>query len=109
MSQETQGTGRTSTSMHRLKNAATEATHPIVRVHPETGRKSLYLSPAFTTRFEGMTVRESKPLIDFLYDHATQSQFGCRLHWQAGSLALWDNRVSLHHAVVPQSLSLIHI
>ena len=86
-------------SMHRLKNVATEATHPIVRVHPETGRKSLYLSPAFTTRFEGMTVRESKPLIDFLYDHATQSQFGCRLHWQAGSLALWDNRVSLHHAV----------
>lgn len=73
--------------------------HPIVRCHPESGRKSLCLSPAFTTRFEGMTERESAPLINFLYEHATQSQFGCRLHWQKGSLALWDNRFSLHHAV----------
>ena len=86
-------------SMHRLRNAPTEATHPVVRVHPDTGRKSLYLSPAFTTRFEGMSVRESEPLIKFLYDHCTQSQFGCRLHWEPQSLALWDNRVSLHHAV----------
>jgi taurine dioxygenase len=85
--------------MHRLANAPREATHPVVRVNPDTGRKSLYLSPAFTTRFEGMTVKESAPLIEFLYEHATQSHFGCRLHWQKGSLALWDNRVSLHHAV----------
>lgn len=85
--------------MHELRNEPGEATHPIVRVHPGTGRKALYLSPAFTTRFEGMTVQESAPLIDYLYSHATQSRFGCRLHWQPGSLALWDNRVSLHHAV----------
>ncbi|MGI9336142.1 MAG: TauD/TfdA dioxygenase family protein [Gammaproteobacteria bacterium] len=85
--------------MHERRNSPAAATHPIVRVHPETGRKALYLSPAFTTRFEGMTDKESAPLIDFLYAHATQSQFGCRLHWKQGSLALWDNRVSLHHAV----------
>jgi taurine dioxygenase len=85
--------------MHELRNEATSAAHPVVRVNPDTGRKSLYVSPAFTTRFEGMTVRESAPLIKFFYEHATQSQFGCRLHWQPGSLALWDNRVSLHHAV----------
>ena len=85
--------------MHERRNAPTSAVHPIVRVHPDTGRKALYLSPAFTTHFEGMTVSESAPLINFLYAHATQSQFGCRLHWQQGSLALWDNRVSLHHAV----------
>ena len=85
-------------SMHRLKNAATEATHPIVRVHPETGRKSLYLSPAFTTRFEGMTVRK----VSRLSTSSTtmpRNRSWCRLHWQASSLALWDNRVSLHHAV----------
>ena len=85
--------------MHELRNEPADAAHPIVRVNPDTGRKSLYVSPAFTTRFEGMTVRESAPLINFFYEHATQSQFGCRLHWQPGSLALWDNRVSLHHAV----------
>ena len=86
-------------SMHELRNKATDATHPIVRINPQTGRKALYLSPAFTTRFEGMTVRESAPLINFLYEHATQSHLCCRLHWQQGSVALWDNRVSLHHAV----------
>lgn len=85
--------------MHELSNGPQSATHPVVRVHPVTGRKALYLSPAFTTRFEGMTEAESKPLIDFLYAHCTQSRFGCRLHWRPGSLALWDNRASLHHAV----------
>jgi taurine dioxygenase len=86
-------------SMHRLKNEEKQAIHPAVRVHPETGRKSLYLSPAFTTRFDGMTCEESAPLIDYLYRHATQSHLSCRLQWRAGSLAVWDNRVSLHHAV----------
>ena len=78
---------------------APQFVHPIVRTHPETGRKSLYVSPAFSTRFEGMTAAESKPMMDYLYEHAIQSRFGCRLHWEKGSLALWDNRVSLHHAV----------
>ncbi len=85
--------------MRERTNSARQATHPVVRVHPDTGRESLYISLAFTTHFEGMTVEESAPLLKFLYQHATQSHFGCRLHWQPGSLALWDNRVSLHHAV----------
>lgn len=85
--------------MHELTNAPRWATHPVVRVHPVTGRKALYLSPAFTTRFDGMTEVESQPLIDYLYRHCTQSRFGCRLHWRQGSLALWDNRASLHHAI----------
>ena len=85
--------------MHELENAARSATHPIVRVHPETGRRALYLTPAFTTRFKGMTKAESEPLLSFLYNHIIQTHFGCRLHWQPGSLALWDNRFSLHHAV----------
>lgn len=86
-------------SMHERKNAARSAIHPVVRVHPGTGRESLFVSLAFTTRFEGMTAEESAPLLHYLYHHATQSRFGCRLHWRPGSLALWDNRVSLHHAV----------
>ncbi len=85
--------------MHEQKNEPQSATHPIVRVHPETGRKGLFLSPAFTTRFKGMTVSESEPLLSFLYNHSIQTHFGCRLHWQPGSLALWDNRFCLHHAV----------
>ncbi len=85
--------------MHERQNATKTSVHPVVRVHPETHRESLYISLAFTTRFDGMTEKESAPLLKFLYEHATQSQFGCRLHWQPGSLALWDNRVSLHHAV----------
>ncbi len=86
-------------SMHRLKNEEKQALHPAVRIHPETGRKSLYMSPAFTTRFENMSVEDSAPLIDYLYKHSTQSHLNCRLRWRTGSLALWDNRVSLHHAV----------
>ena len=85
--------------MHELENAPRSATHPIVRVHPVTKRKALYLTPAFTTRFNGMTAQESEPLLSYLYNQATQSHFNCRLQWQAGSLALWDNRASLHHAV----------
>ena len=85
--------------MHELKNAPRSATHPIVRVHPVTGRKALYLTPAFTRRFKGMTDRESQPLLSFLYEHCIQSHFCGRLHWQPGSLALWDNRASLHHAI----------
>jgi len=87
-------------SMEELaKNDAMSATHPIVRVHPETGRKALFCSLAFTKRFKGMTEKESAPLLKFLYDHATQQHLGCRLTWQPGSLAFWDNRVCLHHAV----------
>ncbi len=87
-------------SMHERKATdAIGATHPVVRVHPVTGRKALFISLAFTKRFKGMTERESMPLLQYLYDHATQVNFGCRLQWQPQSLALWDNRVSLHHGV----------
>ena len=72
--------------------------HPMVRVHPDTGRKALF-SSSFTKRFNGMTHAESRPLLDFLYEHSTQPHLGCRLTWQPNSLALWDNRVSIHHGV----------
>ena len=75
------------------------ATHPVVRVHPETGRRALYVNVAHTIRFEGMTTEESAPLLAFLYDHLTRPEFTCRFRWQPGSIAFWDNRCAQHNAI----------
>lgn len=72
------------------------AVHPAVRTHPETGRKSLFVNPAHTVRFDGMTAEESTPLLDTLFRHQVKPEFTCRFAWQPGSLALWDNRCTLH-------------
>jgi taurine dioxygenase len=76
-----------------------EAKHPIVRTHPDTGRKSLYVSSLHTIRFDGFTEEESKPLIDFLNDHCIEPEFSCRVQWQPGQLTIWDNRTTLHNAI----------
>ena len=75
------------------------ATHPVIRTHPETGRKALYVNEMHTERFENMTVEESQPLLRFLYDHATKPKLTCRFHWRAGSTAFWDNRCCQHLAL----------
>lgn len=75
------------------------AAHPVVRVHPETGRRALYVNVAHTVRFEGMTREESAPILDYLYRHQVRPEFTCRLHWRPGSLALWDNRCVQHNAI----------
>lgn len=76
-----------------------EARHPIVRTHPETGRKSLYLSALHTLRLDGFTEEESRPLIDYLNDHCVSPEFTCRVRWEPGQLTLWDNRTTLHNAI----------
>ncbi|HEX5078689.1 MAG TPA: TauD/TfdA family dioxygenase [Geminicoccaceae bacterium] len=71
--------------------------HPVVRTHPETGRRALYVNLAHTTRFEDMTEAESEPLLGWLFAHQVRPEFTCRFQWRPGSLALWDNRASLHY------------
>ncbi len=73
--------------------------HPVVRTHPETGRKSLYVNPAHTVRFAGWTEEESAPLLRYLFEHQIRPEFTCRFSWQPGSIALWDNRCALHNPV----------
>jgi taurine dioxygenase len=95
-------TMRTSASIGISRNnpeADEERPQPIVRVHPETGRKALFVNAIYTTRIEGMTEEESRPLLQFLYAHAVRPEFTCRFSWQAGSVAVWDNRCTLHLAV----------
>jgi taurine dioxygenase len=75
------------------------AEHPVVRTHPETGRKALYVNRAHTVAFAGMTEEESAPLLEFLFNHQIRPEFTCRFHWTTGSLAIWDNRCAQHYAV----------
>jgi len=75
------------------------AGHPVVRVHPETGRKALYVNVAHTVAFEGMTGEESAPILQYLFRHQVQPEFTCRFRWRPGSIAFWDNRCAQHNAV----------
>jgi taurine dioxygenase len=78
---------------------ALEAEHPVVRTHPETGRKALFVNGAHTLRFRDMTVEESRSLIDYLAAHAVRPEFTCRLRWEKGTIAVWDNRCTQHCAL----------
>jgi taurine dioxygenase len=75
------------------------AEHPVVRTHPETGRKALYVNVAHTVRFAGMTEDESAPILRYLFQHQVRPEFTCRFTWRAGSLAFWDNRAAQHNPV----------
>jgi taurine dioxygenase len=79
--------------------AAPRAEHPVVRVHDETGRRSLYVCRAFTRRFAGWSREESAPLLEYLYQHSVRPEFQARHAWKAGDLVMWDNRCLLHYAV----------
>lgn len=75
------------------------AEHPVVRTHPETGRKALYVNVAHTVRFVDMTEAESAPLLAYLFEHQARPEHTCRFVWQPGSIALWDNRCTQHNPV----------
>jgi taurine dioxygenase len=72
--------------------------HPLVRTHPVTGRKALYVDESYALGIRGMTEAEATALIGFLCSHITQPAFTCRLRWEKGTFVMWDNRSCLHHA-----------
>ncbi len=75
------------------------AEHPVVRTHPETGRKALYVNNRHTMRFKDMIEAESRPLIDFLQAHCTRPEFTARIRWEKGMITIWDNRCCQHFAI----------
>ena len=81
------------------ENAKQDAIHPVVITHPQTGKKALFVNPTFTLGFDGWSDEESKPLLNYLYSHATKPEFTCRFKWEEGSIAFWDNRSTWHLAV----------
>ena len=86
----------------RLGNAdlaSQDAAHPVVIRQPENGRKVLYVNRGFTTHFEGWSVEDSKPLLEYLYTHGSRPEFQTRFQWKEGSIAIWDNRATWHFAV----------
>jgi taurine dioxygenase len=87
----------------RLRDAARtddvqvfEAVHPVVRTHPETGRRALFINPAHTVRIDGMTEGDGEALLELLFLHQIRPTFTCRVRWKPGMLAIWDNRQLLH-------------
>jgi len=71
----------------------------VVRTHPETGRKALYVNIGHTERFRGWTEEESRPLLEYLFAHQVRPELTCRFRWAPGSLAFWDNRCAQHNPV----------
>ncbi len=76
-----------------------EAAHPVVRIHPETGRKTLFVNYGHSVRFQGMTEEESEPVLSYLFRHQTRPEFTCRFQWAVGSMAMWDNRCTQHNPI----------
>ena len=91
--------GRTTKARDDSDWCETMTLHPVVRTHPETGRKCLYVNHSYTVGFENMTEGESKPLLDWLMEWGHRPEFTCRFRWHDGSVAFWDNRCTKHLAV----------
>ena len=80
-------------------NTYPKALHPIVRTHPVSGRKALFVNTVFTTHIEGLNKNESDAILAMLYDHIATPEFACRFRWHDNSVAFWDNRCTQHRAL----------
>ena len=81
------------------EKAVKEQLHPLVRTHPVTGKKSLFINDVYTVGIHGMPAAESSPILEFLLQHSRQIQMTSRVRWAPGTLVMWDNRVVQHFAV----------
>lgn len=97
-----QGATATAEYQDLVRNNSLVSEHPLVTVHPETGEKVLYISPGFLKTITGLHSRESRVLLEFLWEHAVRSEFTVRFKWEPGSIAFWDNRATAH--VPPQDI-----
>jgi taurine dioxygenase len=90
---------KTSMAIEPSPEAHATHVHPVVTRHPDTGREVLFVNPVYTQRFDGWTRAESQPLLSHLHRHAVNENFTCRLRWRPRTLAIWDNRVTMHNAL----------
>jgi len=84
--------------LHRMEYMFPNPSHPVVRTHPVTGRKSIYVNPQFTLRIEGMAAAESRAILDVLFAQARVPEYQFRLRWAPGTIVFWDNRSTQHYA-----------
>jgi taurine dioxygenase len=89
----------TSMAIAPSPDAYAEHTHPVVTAHPVTGRAALYVNPIYTVRFAGWSKEESQALLSHLHRHSINENFTCRLRWSVKTLAIWDNRCTMHNAL----------
>ena len=94
------------TRTHRIEEEGSDTNpddlvgiHPVIRTHPETGQKALYVNQAHSCNFQGWSIAESEGLLNFLFSHQIREEFQCRHAWQQGDVAIWDNRCTLHYPV----------
>tara|TARA_B100000929_G_scaffold224417_1_gene180733 strand:+ start:198 stop:1040 length:843 start_codon:yes stop_codon:yes gene_type:complete len=83
----------------KMQKALPPVEHPVIKIHPETGKKCIYVNEAFTSHITGLNHNESDSLLDFLYKHLHNPDFQCRFIWEKNSIAFWDNQVTQHFAV----------
>jgi taurine dioxygenase len=92
-------TSKKSMTIIRSEEAHEEVEHPLVRIHPETGKKVLFVNPVYTVRLKDMTERDSKEILEKLFNHSISEVFTCRFRWRKNSVAMWDNRCAMHLAL----------